>query len=200
MNNIISRWNTLSDQDKINTATRCIKRAAMKQIGSGKALSAFYQRHELDELLSETWLKLSERMTESYLTALNAHRAAQGTEPITMITVVYRAALDAIRAAQREDDRDDQNRLEPCTDENGQEYNAVDSLITSRRHDTEGEAMTRIMYTELVCGLDNTDRIVVEMLISGYRQREAAQAVNITPPAVNKRVRRLRATVTAAIA
>lgn len=200
MNDIIIKWNALTDQEKINTVTRCIKSAAMKQIGGGKALSAFYQRHELDELLSETWLKLSERMTTDYLTALDAHRAARGTETITMITVVYRAALDAIRTAQREDDRDARNRLEPCTDADGHEYNAVDSLITSRRHNTEVEAITRIMYSELMNGLDHTDRIIIEALISGYKQREAAQAVNISAPAVNKRVRRLRAAVTAAIA
>ena len=57
---IIDKWNALTDQEKINTARRCIIKAAAKQIGNGKALSAFYQRHELDELLSETWLKLSE--------------------------------------------------------------------------------------------------------------------------------------------
>lgn len=200
MNDIIRAWNALSDQEKIGTATRCIKSAAMKQIGNGKVLSAFYQRHELDELLSETWLKLSERMTTDYLTALDAHRAARGTEPITLISVVFRAALDVIKAAQREDDRNAQNRLEPCTDENGHEYNAVDSLITSRRYNTESEALVRIMYAEIVDGLDSTDRIIIEALINGYQQREAAQAVNISAPAVNKRVRRLRAAVTAAIA
>lgn len=128
MNNIILQWNALTEQEQIDTATRYIKKAAMKQIGSGKALSAFYHRHELDELLSETWLKLSERMITDYLTALDAHRAARGTESITLITVVFRAALDVIKAAQREDDRDARNRLESCTDENGHEYNAVDCL------------------------------------------------------------------------
>lgn len=200
MNSIIYQWNALTDQEKIDTARRCIKSAAVKQIGSGKALNAFYQRHELDELLSEVWLKLSERMTESYLTTLDAHRAERGTEPITMITVIYRAALDAIRATQREDNRDAQNRLEPCTDENGHEYNAVESLITSRRHNTESEALVRVMYAELVNGLDSTDRIIIEALINGYKQREAAQAVNISAPAINKRVQRIRAVVAAAIA
>ena len=122
MNSIINQWNTMTDQEKIDTATRCIKSAAVKQIGGGKALSAFFQRHELDELLSETWLKLSDRMNADYLNALDMHRAARGTEPVTMITVVYRCALDAIRAAQREDDRNNRNRLEPCTDENGKEH------------------------------------------------------------------------------
>ena len=199
MNIIISQWNALSEQEQIDTARRCIIKAAAKQIG-GKALSAFYQRHELDELLSETWLKLSDRMTESYLTALDAHRAERGTEPVTMITVVFRAALDAIRAAQREDDRDARNRLEPCTDEDGNEYSAVDGLITSRRHNTETEAITRIMYAEIVNGLDSTDRIIIESLLGGYHQREAAEAVNVSAPAVNKRVRRIRAAVVAAIA
>lgn len=114
--------------------------------------------------------------------------------------MVYRAALDAIRAAQREDDRNGRNRSEPCTDENGKEHSAIDSLIASRRHNTEAEAIARIMYAEIVNGLDSTDRIIIEMLIDGYWQREAAEAVNISAPAVNKRVRRLRAAVTAAIA
>ena len=200
MNDIIIKWNAMTDLEQINTVTRCIKKAAVKQIGSGKARSAFYQRHELDELVSETWLKLSDRMTESYLTDLDAHRAARGTEPVTMITVVFRAALDVIKAAQREDSRDDQNRLEPCTDENGHEYSTIDSLIASRRHNTEVEALTRIMYADIVNGLDSTDRIIVESLIIGYKQREAAQAVNISAPAVNKRVMRIRDAVAVAIA
>ena len=200
MNNIINQWNAMSDQEKIDTATRCIKSAATKQIGSGKTLSDFYHRHELDELLSETWLKLSERMTTDYLTALDAHRAARGTEPITMISVVFRAALDTIKAAQREDDRDRQNRTEPCKDDNGKEHSVFDYLTASRKHNTEAEAIAHIMYAEIVNGLDNIDRTIIEALISGYRQREAAEAVNITPPAVNKRVRRIRAAVAAAVA
>ena len=200
MNGIITVWNAMDDQQKIDTVTRCIKSAAVKQIGKGKALSAFYQRHELDELLSDTWIELSKRMTDTYLTALNADRAERGTEPITMISVIFCTALNAVKAAQREDCRDAQNRLEPCTDENGNEYNAVDYLTAGRRHNTEDEAITRLLYAEIVNGLDSTDRIIVEALVIGYRQNEAATMANISAPAVNKRVRRLRDAVAAAIA
>ena len=47
----------------------------VKSKNETQALSAFYHRHEIDDLLSTAWLKITERMNNDYLTALDAIRA-----------------------------------------------------------------------------------------------------------------------------
>jgi len=196
---IINEWNHMTDENKIDTIRRCVTDAANQEIG-GNRLAAFFNRHEPDELLADTWLKLDKRLTADYLEDLNEIREGHGNGQITLISLVWRAARDVIRIAQRADSKYILDCDFSTQDNDGNDIDIMECLITSQKHNTEAEAIARVVISDFIDSLNPTDQIMVNALAQGYKQYEAAQAAEISEGYASKRLSKLRAKYYSSIA
>lgn len=194
MNNIISKWNALTEQQQLDYLKACTVKAVQREINGD--LQQFIGFHDLDGLANEAWLKLTDRMTNDYLERLNAHRATDGKPEITLNSIVYRAALDAVRTAHRGDKKHEHDALTLC-DDNGREY---DRPVHRHTDETEAVALGRLIMEEFAGTRDNIDRLIIEAIRDGFTGRETAQAANISAPAITKRLQKLRAALRAEVA
>lgn len=198
MKNIIEQWQEMTETEQINMLTACTKKALQIEIPAA-TLARFTREHELDELVSAAWLKLYDRLQPSYLDALNTSRAEDGKEPISLKSIVYRAARDAVRNAYADDHKHDHKALETeDEDENGNYHG--NTWLTDKRRTTEINALDRISYEDFTASRDHIDRIIIEGLRDGYTQRECAEASKVSAAAVNKRIKRMQTALIAATA
>lgn len=194
MHSIITEWDALTTEQQLDYLKACAIKAAKREIDSD--LQRFISFHDLDGLANEAWLKLTDRMTDSYLERLNARRAAEGKPEITLNGIVYRAAWDAVRTAHRGDKKHEHDALTVC-DEDG---NELDRPIYRHADETEAIALGRLILAEFAGSRDEIDRMIIEAVRDGYTGRETAQAAEISAPAVTKRLQKLRAALRAEVA
>ena len=93
MNNaaaIINEWSSLTTQEQINFITACTFKIIKAQPTG--------TRYEINEVVNEAWLRITDNMTADRLTAINERRAAQGKAPTTLAGIVYNAARASIAA------------------------------------------------------------------------------------------------------
>ena len=194
MNNIIYQWNAMTTEQQLDYLKACTVKAAQREIDGD--LQRFISFHDLDGLANEAWLKLTKRLTDSYLERLNARRAADGKPEITLNSIVYRAAWDAVRTAHRGDKKHEHDAL-TLYDDNGREFNRP---VHRHTDETEAVALGRLIMEEFAGTRDNIDRLIIEAIRDGFTGRETAQAAEISAPAITKRLQKLRAALRAEVA
>lgn len=194
MNSIIKEWNAITTKQQLDYLKACTVKAAQKEIDGD--LQSFITFHDLDGLANDAWLKLMDRMTDSYLERLNARRAAEGKPEITLNSIVYRAALDAVRTAHRGDKKHEHDALTVC-DEDGNEF---DRPMHRHADETEAIALGPLILAEFAGSRDEIDRMIIEAVRDGYTGRETARAAEISAPAITKRLQKLRAALRAEVA
>ena len=194
MNSIIEAWNAMTTEQQLDYLRACIVKATKREIDGD--LQHFISFHDLDGLANEAWLKLTDRITDSYLERLNARRTAEGKPKITFNSIVYRAALDAVRKAHRGDKKHEHDALTLCDDDG----NEIDRPVYRHTDETEAIALGRLIIEEFASSRDEIDRLIIEAVRDGYTGRETAQAADISAPAITKRLQKLRAALRAEVA
>lgn len=204
--NILNQWQAMSEKEQINMLTACVKRAAKNEIGYStedhylqynETVAWMLSYHGLDGLVNEAWLKLADRLDAGYLDALNAKRAAAGKMNISLTSLVYRSAKDAIRKVYNDDIKRGRGRVDTITDKNGEQVDALETVATNRKDETEPAVVSRLALDEFVNGRDEKDRMIIEGIRDGYLSKEIAAMIGISEPAVCKRLKKIRADLVA---
>ena len=204
--NVLNQWQAMSEKEQINMLTACVKRAAKNEIGYStedhylqynETVAWMLSYHGLDGLVNEAWLKLADRLDADYLDALNAKRAAAGKMNISLKSLVYRSAKDAIRKVYADDIKRGCGRVDTITDKNGEQVDALETVATNRKDETEPAVVSRVVLEEFVNGRDEKDRMIIEGIRDGYLSKEIAAMIGISEPAVCKRLKKIRADLVA---
>ena len=160
MNNaaaIINEWNSLTTQTQINFITACTFKIIKAQPTG--------TRYEINEVVNEAWLRITDSMSADRLTAINERRAAQGKAPTTLAGIVYNAARASIAA------------------------------MTASKDNTEAAAILRTDLQRFIASRDSTDQQIIYGLMKKQTERELVAVVGISAPAVHKRIAKIRATL-----
>lgn len=188
--NIITAWQAKTEQEQTALLLTNIKKAMREQIPASQR--TMYEPHEF---LGAAWERTNERFTSQYLNGTNDERAESGKEPITLITLVYRCCKDAVRSTVANERKHDHDELES---EDGNTDGGYHGSIwqTDKRRTTEDRALIRVWLDELFSGLDERDAQIIKGKLNGMQQNELAEVIGISPAAICKCLKRIRATLT----
>lgn len=198
----------MGEDAQIRMITANVRKAAKNEIAYSiggqynqynEAVAWFMDYHGLECLVNETWLKLAERLTPEYLDGLNSKRTHDGKEEITLVSLVYRCAKDAIRCIYEQDIKHGRAQAYTIVDKHGDEYDYIDIMAVSARDNTETSAIIRAAFHSILNGMDNTDRIIIECKCEGMSEREIGAITGISCVAVHKRIVKIRAALTVAM-
>lgn len=205
---IIQQWFNMSEETQIRMITANVRKAAKNEIAYSiggqynqynEAVAWFMDYHGLECLVNETWLKLAERLTPEYLDGLNSKRTHDGKEEITLISLVYRCAKDAIRSIYEQDIKHGRAQAYTIVDNHGDEYDYIDIMAVSARDNTETSAIIRAAFHSILNGMDDIDRIIIECKRDEMTEREIGAITGISCVAVHKRIVKIRAALTVAM-
>ena len=177
---IVAVWRNMPDGDQYNMIKACVVKAAGTEYGT-QVLNAY--GHDVDEYISEAWIKLSDTLTESNVDSINNQRAADRKQPITLVSMVYRAVRASMSAIVRAD-RLQQNR----------DVGELNTELLDSRDNTES-VITAVDISRFVAQRDSRDKDIVRLICSGYTERQIGIAIGISGPAVHKRIERMRITL-----
>lgn len=202
--NVLESWARRSTAEQIDMLQAAVKKAAGAEIGAAR-LAAFWSAHELDEVVNDAWLKLAERLDVDYLEAQNERREAAGKGKLSLVTLVYRAGKDAVRAYIPDMERQ-AARADNVTEQDGETLDLFDAIEDARNGDgrelvnrpTEAAALSAVSLDDFKSKRDEIDRMIIEGIRDGYKQNEIAAACGISAPAINKRLDKLRAALVVA--
>ena len=185
---IIEQWEIKTPQAQLDYIKACIIKDAPLEVERG-TVAWFMDYHGLDDLAAEAWLHIAE-VTPEALDRLNSKKAT----PITLASVVWRAARHAIRTADGSDRKHKHESLDWLDDDGGEHSRPIAGGYTA-----EEEALYRGWLNDFMRGLDETDKQIIKGKLNGKQQNEIAQIVGISPAAICKRLKKLRAAVVAGI-
>ena len=205
---VVSEWQSMTEAAQIKMLQANVRKAAKNEIAYSiedhynqynETVAWFMGYHGLDGLVNEAWLKLAERLDPDYLRNLNAKRRAAGKCNISLVSLVYRCAKDAIRATFDQDIKHGRARVHTVIDKNGDQVDYIDTMATSPKDNTETKAIIRATMSKALEGLDDIDRIIIEGRRDGYSEREIADIIGtISAVAVHKRIVKIREKLSAA--
>ena len=138
----------------------------------------FTEPDALDMIASESWIILTEALK-------NRH-----THKLPLAILAYRAAA---AAAQRIYNHERKHTSTLMWDEE-----AAELIFSAGRRSTAGtptpspEEHAEAMEAIEEAAHDATDRVIIQMIIAGYTQKEIAARLAITPAAINKRVKAIQ--------
>lgn len=189
--------------EAVNKLLACmVKKAAKNEIAYStedhydsynENLAWFLSFHNIESFTNQAWAILAERLASpDYLDKLNAKRAQAGKLNISLASLAYRAAKDAIRQTLRDDIKHGRANVRTVTDKNGEEYSYIDTVATSRKDDTETAAVIGTALNAFINGRDEIDRMIIEGIRDGYTEREIGEIVGMSGPAVHKRIDKIR--------
>ena len=205
---IIQQWFNMSEETQIRMITANVRKAAKNEIAYSiggqynqynEAVAWFMDYHGLECLVNETWLKLAERLTPEYLDGLNSKRTHDGKEEITLVSLVYRCAKDAIRCIYEQDIKHGRAQDYTIVDKHGDSYDYIDIMAVSTRDNTEASAIIRAAFRSILKGMDDIDRIIIECKRDEMTEREIGAITGISCVAVHKRIVKIRAALTVAM-
>lgn len=205
---IMQQWFNMGEDAQIRMITANVRKAAKNEIAYSiggqynqynEAVAWFMDYHGLECLVNEAWLKLAERLTPEYLDGLNSKRTHDGKEEITLVSLVYRCAKDAIRSIYEQDIKHGRAQAYTIVDNHGDEYDYIDIMAVSARDNTETSAIIRAAFRSILNDMDNTDRIIIECKRDGMSEREIGIVAGISGVAVHKRIVKIRAALTTAL-
>lgn len=186
---IIDEWNGLTTQEQINFITACTFKINKTQPTS--------TRYEINELVNEAWLRITDNMTADKLTAFNEQRTDQGKAPTTLAGVVYRAARASIAAISYSEKKHAAS-VRTVKGMDGEEVDYIDTM-TASRDNTEVAAILRTTLERFAVSRDEIDQQIIFGTIEDLTEREIAAIVSISAPAAHKRIMKIRAGLQALI-
>lgn len=202
--NIVSQFAAMNANGgkAINKLLACmVKKAAKNEIAYStedhydsynENLAWFLSFHNIEGFTNKAWLLLAERVSDTaYLEKLNAKRATAGKLNISLTSLAYRAAKDAIRQTLRDDIKHGRANVRTVKDKSGEEYSYIDTVATSRKDNTETAAVLGTALQEFINGRDEIDRLIIESIRDGYTEREIGEIVGMSGPAVHKRITKI---------
>lgn len=187
MNNaaaIINEWNGLATQAQINFITACTFKIIKTQSTD--------TRQEINEIVNEAWLRITDNMTADRLTVINERRTAQGKTPTTLVGIVYNAARASIAAFSYSEKKHTAASVRTVKNQNGEEADYIGTIAASGA-DTEATAILNVDLQRFITSRDSTDRQIISGLMERKTERELAAVVGISAPAVHKRIVKIRA-------
>lgn len=205
---IIQQWFSMNEQTQIKMITANVRKAAKNEIAYSiggqynqynEAVAWFMDYHGLECLVNETWLKLAERLTPEYLDGLNSKRTHDGKEEITLVSLVYRCAKDAIRSIYEQDIKHGRAQVHTIVDKDSDEHDYIDIMAVSTRDNTETSAIIRAAFRSILNGMDDIDRIIIECKRDGMSEREIGAITGISGVAVHKRIVKIRTALSAVL-
>lgn len=205
--NVLAAWEEMSTEKQIDYLKACVKRAAKDEIAYSvedkynaynENVAWFLNNHGLDEFVSEAWIKLAACLTPEYLERRNAKRAAAGRLNVSLSSLFYGAAVHAINKVWRDDVKHGRAQVKTITDKNGEQYSYIDTMATTRKDNTEAQALGSLAFAEFVNGRDEIDKLIIEGIRDGYKGKEIATMAGISAPAITKRLNKLREALRAA--
>ena len=123
MNNaaaIISEWNGMNAREQIRFITACIFKIIKAQPAG--------TLYEINEIVNEAWLRITDNMTADKLNAINERRAAQGKATTTLAGIVFRAARASIAAISYSDKKHAAASVRTVKSEGGEEADYIDTM------------------------------------------------------------------------
>lgn len=198
----VAEWGKMNEAEQVAMLKRCIHKAAKNAIGYStedhylqfSEVPAFglYGLHDLDEFVSEAWLRVAASLDPDKLTATNERRAAQGKRPISLISIVYNAARASIAAIFYQDSKHAAAADLEVVNDNGEIESYTETRAADPSEDTETAAIIRADLERFKAGRDNMDRAILERVAAGMTEREIAAEVKISNVAVHKRIAKMR--------
>lgn len=180
---IINEWNGLTTQEQINFITACTFKIIKAQPTG--------TRYEINEVVNEAWLRITDNMTLDRLTAINERRTAQGKAPTTLVGIVYNAARASIAAISYSEKKHAAASVRTVKSEDGKEADYIGTM-TASKDNTEAAAILRTDLQRFIASRDNTDQQIIYGLMKKQTERELAAVVGISAPAVYKRIAKIR--------
>ncbi|MCI6256989.1 MAG: AsnC family protein [Clostridiales bacterium] len=187
MNNaaaIISEWNGMNAREQIRFITACIFKIIKAQPAG--------TLYEINEIVNEAWLRITDNMTADKLNAINERRAAQGKATTTLAGIVFRAARASIAAISYSDKKHAAASVRTVKSEGGEEADYIDTM-TAIKNDTEAAAILSVDLQRFITSRDSTDQQIIYGLMEKRTERELAAVAGISAPAVHKRIVKMRA-------
>ena len=181
---IVSKWNSMTTQEQINFITACTFKIIKAQPTG--------TRYEINEVVNEAWLRITDNMTVDRLTAINERRTAQGKAPTTLVGIVYNAARASIAAISYSEKKHAAASVRTVKGEDGKEADYIDT-VTASKDNTEAAAILRTDLQRFIASRDSTDQQIIYGLMEKQTERELAAVVGISAPAVHKRISKIRA-------
>jgi len=185
---VIAQWNAMETGAQMQMLQACVVKAAKNEIRDSvedrynsynETVAWFLRHHGLDGLVNEAWLKLMDRLDPEYLDGVNERRAASGKNPLSLVALVYRSAKDAIRIVYRDDIKHGRAQVRTVVDKDGDEYQYIDTMVSSRADNTEISAMVNIEYRDFMNSLSDMDRQIIEAMTFGYKAVEIARTLSV---------------------
>ena len=102
-----------------------------------------------------------------------------------------------IRKVYNDDIKRGRGRVDTITDKNGEQVDALETVATNRKDNTEPAVVSRLALDEFVNGRDEKDRMIIEGIRDGYLSKEIAAMIGISEAAVCKRLKKIRADLVA---
>lgn len=197
--NVIAQWEEMTDKQKINLLTASVKKAAKNEIAYSTQDKynqynevVLWELFQIDDLINETVLKLIPKLDVGYLKAINQRREQKRLTNISLVALTCIAAKNAIRCMYRNELKHGRASVRTIQDKNGNDYNYIDAMATSPKDNTEKAAFVHIAIENVVNRRDEYDRIIIEGKRDGYTEREIARIIDMSGPAVHKRIKKIR--------
>lgn len=197
-----NEWAAMSEGEQVKMMSACIRKAAKNRIRYStedhylqySEVPAFgcYGPHDFDEFLSETTIRVINSLDIERLTITNERRAAKAKKPITLVSIVYRAASASIEAIYYQDSKHGAAYDYEISDGEGNTISVMET-VASKDDNTENAAILRAELKRFSKGLDEIGRKILEMLVQHKTEREIAAEVGISNVAVHKRIVKMRA-------
>ena len=153
---------------------------------------------EMEELINEAWLRVVDLLDVDKLTKYNECRAARGQAPITLLGICFKAARNAIRHEAHAADKHGVASALTMEDSDGNELDYLDTVASGE--DLEETAVTNTLVSDFVKERDSVDQVIISGLLDGLTEREIGKIAGISGPAVHKRIVKIRAALSVAIA
>lgn len=177
---VIAEWYSMSEKEQVLMIS--------KNITKVKKAYADEIQEEKDALVNETWISIAKALEN--LDRTNKRRAEKGLGPITLVSVVYRAAKCALKRAGYAEAKHGQATHREITDADG---NTVSELeLVAGPADTAGDAETALLLEQFKATRDERDCMILDGKLQQMTHREIAAECKITPPAVQHRLNKMR--------
>ena len=208
---IVSEWAAMTPAQQIDMMKKCIHRAALNDIGYSsydqylqfEELPAFklFGLHDLDEFVNETWLRITAKLADlDKLAAYNRKRASEGKRPTTLVHLVYLAAWASIRAVYNQDIRNGVTGVRTVIDADGQESSYVETMVKAPIQATDAAAIWKVTIERCMASWDDKNRMIWDLSLLGFTERQIAERVKISNVAVHKRKVKMHEAVKKALA
>lgn len=182
-------WETMEGAAQFSALTAMTWAAKRKDDAQpdeeGRKMGWIKTRDDAKTNAAEAWIEMEKETA----------KATEQGQPLAI--ALFRAVMTAAQRIDRQERRNARAlRVNDIITEDGQnyrrEYIELNSAPTAENSFSDPESAT-ITRDELASvAHDETDRAIMAMLIQGYTQREIADLLNISQPAVAKRVSKMR--------